>query len=358
SGEVLTGVPASMPTFSLEPLVIGLLFCLASVAVWIAGTRLIRFADVLSERLGLAKSMMGLVVIAGATSLPEIVTTVSGSWRGNTSLVLNNLFGGIALQTAVLAVADYWARGSITHYPKKPDHLLEATFLIALMSLLWAVIISGEPLKFAGAGLGSGAILVAYIVALYVLRKASVESNWVPIDLPRSAIDPLKVLTGEPLENWPTMKLQAGFALACLGVFAAGVGLMLLADLIADKSMFGRGFVGAVLLAAATSLPELSVTISAVRMGAYTLAISNIFGSNLIMVVLIVPADLIYQEAPILREADLSSQLALATGMLVTTIFMAGMIVRRKPMIVKLGIDSVAVLAIYAASVTGLFLLK
>ncbi len=347
-----------MPSFSLELPAIGVLFCLASATVWVAGTRLIRFADVLSDRLHLAKSMMGLLIIASATSLPEIVTTVSGSFGGNATLVINNLFGGIALQTAVLAVADYWARGSITHYPRKPDHLLEATFLLALMGLLWVVLISSEPLEFAGIGLGSAAIFFAYVVALYVLRKASVESDWVPIDLPHSTIDPLKVLTGEELEGWSTLKLQIGFLLACLGVFVAGMCLMLLADQIADKSSLGRGFVGAVLLAGATSLPELSVTISAVRMGAYTLAISNIFGSNLIMVVLVVPADAIYQKAPILREADQPSQLALATGMLVTTIFMIGMIVRRKPMLGKLGVDSAVVLACYSASIAGLYLLK
>ncbi len=347
-----------MPAFTLELPAIGILFCLASAAVWVAGTRLIRFADVLSDRLHLAKSMMGLLIIASATSLPEIVTTVSGSFSGNASLVINNLFGGIALQTAVLAIADYWARGSITHYPRKPDHLLEATFLLALMGLLWVVLISAEPVELAGVGLGSTAIFLAYVIALYVLRKASVETDWVPIDLPHSTIDPLKVLTGERLEGWSTTKLQIGFFLACLGVFVAGICLMLLADQIADKSLLGRGFVGAVLLAGATSLPELSVTISAVRMGAYTLAISNIFGSNLIMIVLVVPADLIYQKSPILREADPTSQLALATGMIVTTIFMIGMIVRRKPMVGKLGIDSIAVLTVYIASMTGLYLLK
>ena len=108
------------------------------------------------------------------------------------------------------------------------------------------------------------------------------------------------------------------------------------------------------LLAGATSLPELSTTITAVRMGAHTLAISNIFGSNLIMVVLVFPADLLHTSGPLLRQADASAQLAVVIGMLVTSIYIVGIIIRRKPRVGRLGLDSVAVLIVYLASL-GLF---
>lgn len=82
------------------------LFAATAACVWFAGFRLTYAADALSGRLKLAKSMVGLLFLALATSLPEVATTLTAAARDNAGLVLNNLFGGIALQTAILASAD------------------------------------------------------------------------------------------------------------------------------------------------------------------------------------------------------------------------------------------------------------
>ena len=86
-------------------------------------------------------------------------------------------------------------------------------------------------------------------------------------------------------------------------------------------------------------------------MGAYTMAISNIFGSNLIMIALILPADMAYRNGPILLEVDNSARLSISIGMLVTAIYVAGILIRRTPRLFGAGIDSISVLAIYAISI-------
>lgn len=127
------------------------------------------------------------------------------------------------------------------------------------------------------------------------------------------------------------------------------------AQTIADQSALGSSFIGVTLLAASTSLPRLSTTIAAVRLGAYTMALSSIFGSNLIMVLVLFPADMFYRQGETLRQADDTAQLALLLGILVTTIYVTGLLIKKKPRVLGMGMDSVLVLAVYLASVYGFY---
>ena len=127
------------------------------------------------------------------------------------------------------------------------------------------------------------------------------------------------------------------------------------AQTIADQSALGSSFIGVTLLAASTSLPELSTTIAAVRLGAYTMALSSIFGSNLIMVLVLFPADMFYRQGETLRQADDTAQLALLSGILVTTIYVTGLLMKKKPRVLGMGMDSVLVLAVYLASVYAFY---
>ena len=114
-------------------------------------------------------------------------------------------------------------------------------------------------------------------------------------------------------------------------------------------------YLGVSLLAIATSTPEISTTFAAVRMGAYTLAISNIFGSNLIMVALVLPADIAYRAGPILGELSPAGQIGLLSGLVVTTMYVVGLLLRRTPRMFGAGVDSILVLAVYVASLFAVY---
>ena len=141
--------------FSLPSGINILIFGMLALGIWYAGSRLTYLADAVAGRFKLASSMMGLVFLALATSLPEIATTMTAAAKQNADLVLNNLFGGIALQTAILALADFWAKGAISNYPRKATHALEATLLVALLACLQTAFIIGEPVSFLNVGMGS-----------------------------------------------------------------------------------------------------------------------------------------------------------------------------------------------------------
>ncbi|AHD03722.1 sodium:calcium antiporter [Leisingera methylohalidivorans] len=344
--------PEALPIYTLAAV-----FAVASALIWFAGTRLALAGDEISERFGLAKEFVGLLFLATVTELPEIVTTVTAAQVNNAELVLGNMFGGITMQTAILAVADIFAvRYALTSWPRKPNHALLAVLLIALLSLLLCVTFLGD--ISLGPGIGLGAILLAsgFPLVIYLLRVFDRKTTWAPVDLPdeQERRKTLRAHLREPDEASNSVLLLRS-AVYSLLIVAGGVALAISADLLAERTQLGASFVGVTLLAAATSLPELSTTLAAARIGAYTMAISNIFGSNLIMLALLLPADIAYRGGPILNHATTGAQLSIAAGILVTAIYVAGLLIRRTPRIFGAGLDSWLVLAVYFGSIAALY---
>lgn len=343
-------IPETTLTVSL------LVFGLSAAGVWFAGSRLAYLADALADRFKLAKSLVGLLMLSLATSLPEVATTFTAATQQSQDLVLNNLFGGIALQTAILAMSDVLAKGAITNYPRKANHALEATLLVLLLAIALIVTNLGETLVIFGVGIGSIFIAFAYCGAIWLLRRYDGSNDWVPVDLPDPEPLPFPAPYGLAEQGDASLVWQA--IAACIGILVFGLLLVLFADRIAAQSGLGTSFVGVTLLAAATSLPELTTSITAVRMGAYTMAISNIFGSNLIMLVLVFPADILFRSGPILQHTSQTVALSLAFGIAVTSIYLTGLIVRRKPKVGPFGLDSVLVLFLFSGSLGAYYLVR
>ncbi len=333
-----------------------MLFAICAVGVWMAGSALARYADVIADRLKMAKALMGLVFLAGATELPEIATTFTAAIEGNAPLVLNNMFGGITMQTAILAVTDaYVVRGVLTQYPRKAIHALEATLLILLLALLLGICIAGERPAWFGIEIGTICLGVAYALSIRLLRAYDEEGDWVPVDLPDEPDQGTSDSAPRPETAMSMNALVSRSIVAAFIILVCGIILVQTTESIAPQTGLSQSFLGVSVLAAATSLPELSTTIAAARIGAYTMAISNIFGSNLIMLALLLPADALYRPGPILAEAGQGAMLSLVFGIIVTAVYVAGLLVRRKPQILNMGADSALVLTLYVASLVIMY---
>lgn len=317
---------------------------------------MVTYGDEMAKRFGLTREFIGLFFLATATELPEIVTTITGARLGNAPLVLGNLFGGVTMQTAILAVADlFFVHRALTSWPRKTTHALEAVFLIVLLNILLIVIMLGEVALTPAIGLGALALFLAYPLCIGVLKQYDERNTWTPIDLPNESDRNGAFISSQTLADWATFKLVWHAIVAVVFILIAGYVTADRAGIIAEQAGLSASFVGVVLLSMATSAPELSTTIAAARIGAYTMAISNIFGSNLIMIALIFPADLAYREGPILAEVDQVTQFSIITGVTVTAIYVAGLLVRRTPQVMGAGIDSILVLTIYLSSLIVLF---
>lgn len=335
-------------------------FSLAAAGTWFAGSSLSKYGVAIADRIKFSRSLMGLFIIAAATSLPELVITIVGAIKGQANLILNDMFGGISMQTAILALADMLtAAAPISFIALQASLLLEASLLILMLSVTLAIIFFQDFIVIGWIGLGCIIVTLLYILCIVILRQYEGKKKWTPTEIPSEEINKVSKTPGVYIDHKkPLRNLLFTFSINVIIVLICGVILVYSSISIANKTGLGESFIGATLLAATTSLPELSVTITAASMGAYGMAISNIFGSNMIMLALILPAELFYTQGAILQKADDSTKFAIISGILLTSIYLSGLIIRSKKSYLKMGIDSILVIIFYLLSLVIFYHLK
>lgn len=346
------------PLFNQFPVTINLLiFTVLASLIWLAGTRLSYLIDSIAEKTQLARALLGLILLATATELPEFVTTLTASSSGNGTLALNNMFGGMLLQLAVLTVADVWVKkGTLCSRPHDPTVAVAGILcIISLSTVLVAKSLGDIQLGFQ-LGLGSLSIALLYVLSMFVLKIMQNKDTWSPVDLPDDdQTDPVR----DNKFDQKSLKYLICFSILCAAVIlACGVSLVDLAETLSKQTGLGSSFIGASLLALTTSLPELSTSIAAVKVKAYTMAISNVFGSNLIMTFLLFPNDFAFTKGPIINEIDTAATFALCAGIFMTAIYCLGLLVRSKRKILGMGIESGILGLCYIASLAVLFSLR
>ena len=345
--------------FSLEQNIA--IFLAAAAVVWLAGSRLAIHADIIAERSGLGEAFVGLVLLAVATSLPEIGRTVSASAIGNAPLAVNSLFGGIVLQTAVLATADLAvAQKVLTYFAPRPVLLLQGALVVGLLGLALAGMAGGEFLCLFQVGFWTLLLFGLYLLSLYLLRSYEGRGQWMPVEVPEEL--KAEELAGEDRSGRhgerSVAEICVRFGINSAAIFFAGMILAQVGDALAVQTGLGASFLGATLLAFASALPEMSSTISAVRLGAYSMAISNIFGTNALLVALLFLSDLFYRQGPVLDAVGPSAIFAAAMGIVATSVYLVGLIERRNRPFLGMGIDSAVVLVLYAGTLAMLYALR
>ncbi|MGH8741476.1 MAG: hypothetical protein ACREUN_11215, partial [Burkholderiales bacterium] len=147
-------------------------------------------------------------------------------------------------------------------------------------------------------------------------------------------------------------------AAAGAAILVAGFALARSGEAIAGQTGLGQGFAGFLLLGLSTALPEITTMFTAVRMGRTLMAVSEVFGSNLFTVALVFVADVAFPGGPILEQAGAFSVFAALMGVVLTTLFLVGLIERRDRTVARMGIDSLAVLLVYAGGTALLYRLR
>jgi cation:H+ antiporter len=334
------------------------LFVLASAVIWWAGTRLERDADVISRRTGLGSAFTGMLLLAGATSLPVVATTVTAvGILGNPTLGVYNLLGGVALQTGILAVADAFTRkrGALTFFTPRFVLLIEGIGLLVLLQLAVAGIATrGLPTVFS-ISVWLIALALAYVGVMYLVYRYRGQARWTPTRADDSPDEELADTSPSSTDERSTRAVWSAFVAMSLLVLIGGWLAAQTADVLAEQTGLGSAFLGATLLAAATSLPELSTTIAAVRSDRYTVAVSNVFGSNAFDVALLFLAELLYRDGTILEGVEMSVVFVATIGMLMTCIYLWGLMERENRTVLRVGWDSAAISLVYVGGMTVLY---
>jgi cation:H+ antiporter len=337
-------------------------FAAAAGVIWVAGVQLSDQTDVLATRLHLGTALGGLVLLAIATNLPEIAITVSAAMSGDLDVAVGNLLGGIAIQTVVLVALDAFGvrgRRPLMYRAASLVLLLEGALVVAVL----AVVIAGsqlpDSLVIGRVGPASVLIAVLWIAGLLLLQRAGKGLPWHEAgnapdgqDEPRGHSQQ-KTEAEATTAGTSTAKAASIFGVAALLTLVAGVVLERSGDAIADQVGLTGVLFGATVLAAATSLPELSTGLTSVKAGDFQLAVSDIFGGNAFLPVLFLPASLISGTA-VLPQAQSTDIYLTALAVLLTLVYMAGLVFRPGRRIARMGVDSLVVLVLYAVGVVGL----
>ena len=313
-----------------------------------SGSRLSRYGDIVAELSGMGKAWFGLILMAAVTSMPELFTGISSvTIVGSPDIAVGDIMGSCAFNLLILAILDYFVRGKPITSVVTKSHILAGFFSIALMTVAVIAIVFGKNLPVIGWFSSSTIVLIAlYLFSIRVIFKNEQRNN---------LAQPAAANITSLINLSTAIRYYIFFGLL---VIIGAVALPFFADNLAERSGISKSFVGTLLVAGATSLPELVVSIAAVRIGSMDIAVGNLLGSNLFNLFILSLDDLLYTKGPLLAVADPNHALSGLATLLMTSVAGIGIVFSLPTKRFILALDAVILLAIYLSLIATLFYLK
>jgi len=303
-------------------------FIVCAALIVVVGSLLSRYADILAEKTGLGRSWAGAVLLAGATSLPELATGTSAVLViGDVNLAAGGVLGSCLFNLLLLALLDIANGRQPLFRSASIGHILSAGLGCALLALVMLSLYTTQtlPLPTLGwIGVPSLVIIVAYVAGVQLIGQF--ERRRVQEVLEHQA----------DVYQYDRISLQRAatvFAVLCIAIVALGLWLAALGDQIVRSTGLGASFVGAVFLAITTSLPEIVASIAALRINAVDLAISNVFGSNIFNILALALYDVIDVNGNLWQQLSPIHSFTAVAAALMTALAIVGLIYQatRKP---------------------------
>lgn len=322
---------------------------ICALAIAYAGAKLTRLADAIGEKTGMSGSWVGLLLLAAVTSLPELATGISAVTVADApNIALGDVLGSTVFNLALLVVLDVLHRPETIYRRASTGHILSAGFAVIMLSLVGAsVLLEREQVV---PKLGSIGAYTPLLVLLYVLAMRSVFSYESRQARSEPAADQVRYL-GLSLRS-----AALSFAAFAGVVTVAGIWLPVAGSRIADEMGWTRTFVGTLLVAGATSLPEVVVTLAALRLRALDMAIGGLLGSNLFDLLIVAVDDMFYVKGPILADVSPVHAVTALSAVMMSGAFIAGLVYRpRQRYLRTMTVVSAALLAVYLINIYVLF---
>ncbi len=320
-------------------------FLVCAALIGAAGYVLSRSADALAEVNGWGRGWVGLALLATVTSLPELVSGVSAvAWVDAPNLAVGDVLGSCVFNLVLLVVVDTLQRGQPMYREASGVHLLSAAFgVVSLGFVAMSLLLAPHAPRLFHVGLYSPLMLVLYLFSLASVRR------YERVEAPAA---------GERRGDGIDARVQwRRFAAAALVVLLAGGWLPQVADGLAHATGLSRSFVGTLWLAFATSLPELAVTLAALRMRALDLAIANLLGSNLFNVAVLAIDDAAYLRGPLLADVAPAHAGTAVAGMIMTGLVIIGLVMRPQGRLLRVSSwVSVGLVAAYGLNAALIYL--
>ena len=328
-------------------------FALCTAVIFTAGRGLSRYGQRIAEITGLGGAWVGLILMATVTSLPELVVGVTSAGAlGSADLAVGNIIGACAFNLMILASLDaLMPKHRRLFGAVSASHVLAAALGIVLFALLGFGIVGvgvGAQGLIPWLGITSVLFIVVYLASVrimysYARRTGPDGSIQEPLD------DSLPEGLGVPATVSTRGVVLRFVGLAAVGVVAA-LALPPMAQRIAQITGLEESFVGTLFLAASTALPELAVSLAAVRMGAYNMAVGNMLGSNLFNIVILAIDDVVYTRGFLLQDASESHIISVLSTIAMSAVVIIGLVFHIEGKRFLLAWDAALILLIYSAN--------
>jgi cation:H+ antiporter len=327
-------------------------FLIAAGSIALAGSKMASLGDRLADRTGIGEAMTGTIFLGMSTSIPGLVASITAAIEGRPALALSNAIGGIAAQTAFLAVADVFHRkANLEHAAASIANILQVIVLLMLLTLV-LIGLSSPNVTLFHVNPMTPLLLLATFLGFRLAFRSGREPMWRPEQTEETVTD-----EPDPDAHAASLtRLLAGFACCAAIVGLSGYAIARAAGHFGDATGIPQVLMGGFFTAAATSLPELITTVMAVRIGALTLAVADIVGGNVFDIVFVVAADLAFLEGSIFHASGIGQREVFLLGMtlLMNVILVLGLVSRERHGLANIGFESVLMLLIYLAGLATL----
>ena len=326
-------------------------FVVAAALIVIAAMQLAKYGDVIAARTKLGGMFIGVLLLAGATSLPELLTSINSINMGAPELSAGNFFGSSAFNMFILAILDVAGRDQRVLRTSNKRHLVSGGFAVFICTLVIFLLVANPILtelnfNIGWVGVDSIIIMLFYVLAIYMIQQS--EQETVSTEM-----------TEEELADIPSLKVGLlGFTAAAVVLGIVCPFMVRAAEQISEITGLGTSFVGSSLVALVTSLPEMVTSISAISIGAADMALGNLFGSNMFNMFGIGIADVFYTKGRFLSTVDNSFIVVGMLGALMTAFGLLGNIVKFKRIGRIMDVDAAILTVLYFSGMYLLFVMS
>jgi len=336
-------------------LLLWLLFIISTSTILYSGSRLSKYADIISEKTGLGRVWIGVVLLAFVTSVPEIVTGLSSVLIFDTpDIAAGDVFGSCVFNMLIISILDIFDRASPISSRVHQRHTLSAGFGILLLLIVAAGTFlsstqTGVPAAIGWIGIYTPLVIFVYLFAMKLIfyhEKREIAAF-------------IKEKTEElKYEKITKKQVYLNFSLNAVVVVIAAVFLPVIGKSIAEITGLGQTFVGNVLIAVSTSLPEVVVSVTALKIGAGDMAIGNLFGSNIFNIGTLAIDDIFYVKGPLLSYIEPSHIFSALSAVTMMVIAVIGLTYRARKKTLFMSWDAMAIAAVYILNLMVLYKLR
>jgi cation:H+ antiporter len=263
-----------------------LVFLASAVAVILLGVQLAKYGDALASLTGWGRLFVGSILVALATSLPELSNNITAVRIDNPQLALGNVVGAnmVNMFTMAMVALLFGGRRFLQRVAPEQGYLIVLAAILTGLAVLFAGVQMG--INVWQIGLSSMILLVVYVIGMRIVyQRRPAESAGEEVDDPGISLSRAWLM----------------FGLVSLGVIIAGVFLAQSVDRVADLTGISSGVLGILAVSIVTTMPEASATVAAARMGAADLGVAGLYGSCVFNVTILSFADPFFRRGIVLN---------------------------------------------------------